>query len=212
MTVTTLGRCAALLVGVALAAAAQGQPPEKAPPPPKAPPAGVHRMEIIEGPNRTVHYFGGNTAADRRAAMELELAENDLEYARNLQALKRQYVNSERILEPQRRYVQEQLYGVQISYGTYNALAGYGYGYDGGYYYPYAWPYNWGGYGYGGFNGYLGGSTTSVVRSLAYGMGDEGVLKSSLAPVIAKDATLEYMLQALRNYFGGPERTEKPKP
>jgi hypothetical protein len=169
-------------------------------------------MEIIEGPNRTVHYFGGATAADRRALVDLEVAENDLDYALNLHALKRQYVNSERILEPQRRYVQEQLYGVQISYGTYNSLAGYGYGYGSGSYYPYAWPYNWGGYGYGGFSGYLGGSTTNVVRSLAYGMGDEGVLKSAIAPVIAKDATTEYLTQALRNYAAALERFDKPKP
>jgi hypothetical protein len=208
-TVTNFGRCAALLLGIALVAAAQGQAPEKAPPPKERPtrpappdkvPAGAHRLEIYEGPNRTVYYFGGGTPAERRNLMALELAENDLTYAQNLHALKRQYVNSERILEPQRRYVQEQLYGVQISYGTYNSLAGYGFGY-GGYAYPYAYPYNWGGYGMTAANGYLGGGYTSFVRSLQFGMGDEGVLKSAFAPVIARDAASpDYMAQALTNY------------
>src|SRR5260370_36525244 len=140
LTVTNLGRCAALLLGVSLVPAAQGQLPEKAPQPKPLPakPAtlekdslGVHKMEIIEGPNRTVRYFGGGSPGERSALMDLERAENDLDYARNLQDLKRQYVNSERILEPQRRYVQEQLYGVQITYATYNSLPPSAYGYGG---------------------------------------------------------------------------------
>src|SRR5271165_2755566 len=103
---TNVGPGAALVLGVALAAPTFGADP---PAPPKGPPA-PHRMEIFSGPNREVHYFGG-AGADRAALNNLERAENELEYARNLEALKRQYVNSERTLEPQRLYVQQQLYG-----------------------------------------------------------------------------------------------------
>jgi hypothetical protein len=92
---------------------------EKAPPPRAAesPPASVHRMVILEGPNRRVQYIttGNLSTSDRLAAYNLELAENELAYVHDLQQLKQQYVSSERTLEPQRRIVQQQLYGRQVS-------------------------------------------------------------------------------------------------
>jgi hypothetical protein len=204
---------AAVLVSAALATAAHGQegrpaprqpaPPPAAPPPRERPALAAHRMEIYEGPNRTVHYFA-TAPGDRAAAWDLQRAENEWQYVMDLQALKRQYINSERILEPQRRYVQEQLYGTSISYGTSNLNAGYGYGWGygyPGYVYPYAYPYFNGGYGTPGFSASLASTNTFVTRSLAYGMGDEGKLKDAMVQVIAQQAASpEYLVQAARHY------------
>jgi hypothetical protein len=198
-----LGWAAALLLSATLTPPAPGQD-RQPPPPPRRDAAPAYRMEIYEGPNRTVRYFGG-APADRANLAGLERAENDWQYAQDLEALKRQYVNSERILEPQRRYVQEQLYGTSITFGSFNLLAGYGFGsgYGSGYAYPYAYPYAWAGYGYGnpGFSGYLGGSNVTTTRSLAFGMGDEGKMKDAMVAVIAHDAASpQYAAHAYRNY------------
>jgi hypothetical protein len=178
---------------------------EQAPPPRAAEPApaSVHRMVILQGPNRSVHYItsANLSSGDRLAAYDLERAENALTYHGDLQSLKQQYVNSERILEPQRLYVQEQLYGTQIRYG--GSSVGY-YGGGGGYgglgyagYYPY---YGFGGYGYpGAIVGSLGSSSYSVTRSLQYGMGDEGRFKNAMVQVIARDASLGHTA-AMRDY------------
>src|SRR5690349_7352511 len=131
-----LGRGLGVVLGAVLTATAHGQTitiaraaQPKAPPPTVAPapfPASVHKLVVFEGPNRSVHYItaGNVSTADRLAAYELERAENALTYYHDLQRLKQQYVNSERILEPQRRYVREQLYGTQIRYG--GSSVGYG--------------------------------------------------------------------------------------
>jgi hypothetical protein len=200
-----LGRGLGIMLGVLATTMAHGQQSKDAPAQPdKAPPpAAVHRMVIQQGPNRSVHYItiGNPSASDRQAAYNLERAENELIYARDLQDLKQQYVNSERILEPQRRIVQQQLYGRRTQSGSYGAsyYSPGGGGYVGGYYgYPsgyYPFFYNgWGGgYGYGGYPGgvygWLGSSWNSTVRSLQYGMGNEGVLKNALVQDIAKDAS-----------------------
>ena len=208
-----LSRGLGVVFGVILATMAHGQQiivapkrAEQAPPPrPAEPaPASVHRMVILQGPNRSVHYItsANLSSGDRLAAYDLERAENALTYHSDLQSLKQQYVNSERILEPQRLYVQEQLYGTRISYG--GSSVGYyggggsygGLGYAGGYY-PY---YGFGGYGYpGAIIGSLGSSSYSVTRSLQYGMGDEGRFKDAMVQVIARDASSDHGA-ALRNY------------
>jgi hypothetical protein len=166
-------------------------------------------MVILQGPNRSVHYLtsGNISTRDRLAAFNLERAENGLTYVDDLQRLKQQYVNSERILEPQRRYVQEQLYGTQISYGGSSMSYG-NYGYGGRrYFYPYAY----GGSGYlGGFGrgmgGYLGSSYSNVIRSLQFGMGDEGRMKNALVHVIAQEASPEYAAASVRNYEAAAAR------
>ncbi len=224
-------RGAAVLVGAVLATASFGDPPRPGAAPaepikpavlvpprevPSRPPVAdgdrVYRMELYSGPNRTVRYFGVGASPSERAALnDLARAENEMDYVNKLQDLRRLYVNNEITLQPQRLYVQEQLYGIQISYGWNSMLAGYGYG--GGYGgpgwnwgvndYVSGYPYGWGtGYGYpGGYGGYLGGSSTNVVRSLAAGMGDEGVLKNQIAPVIAQQmASPEYAAAVSRNY------------
>jgi hypothetical protein len=225
-TTVNLGRGLAILLGAAVGTAAFAQPPDKPAAPPAAKPAALapekgqgirnaaqedsgaaHRMVIYEGPNRKVAYFDrGGSPGEQAALMDLERAENDMTYLHNLQALRRQYVNSERILEPQRRYVQEQLYGTQISYGQSNVISGYsfggGYGYGGYGYYPYVNSYSPYSNGYGGgLSGYVGASATQITRSLANGMGDEGVLKNAMAQVIAQQAASpEYAATVTRNY------------
>src|SRR5579871_4127263 len=173
-----LGRGLGIVLGLAVAASAHGQPITVAKEAqPKAPaakgaavetaPASVYKLEVYQGPNRIVHYVpsGDLSTSDRLAAYEMERAENDLAYAHNLQRLKQQYVNSERVLEPQRRYVQELLYGSSISYGSsfsnsIGAGGNGGFGYGGRGYFPYVF----GGYGNGsignGFGGYSGSNAS----------------------------------------------------
>jgi hypothetical protein len=184
------------------ATTAQGQPAQpKAPPPVVAektpPPASVHKMVIFEGAHRRVSYIpsGNLSTADTLATYDLERAENELAYVHDLQQLKHQYVHSESIMEPQRRYVQEQLYGTQISYAGSSGYWG-GYGYGRGYY-----PYAFGSYGWPrGLSGFSGSTSYAVVRSLQYGMGDEGILKNSIAPRIAHEGSPEYAASATRFY------------
>jgi hypothetical protein len=207
-----LVRCAGVLGGAFAAAVTFGQwsptPIRPAVPEPRVvvrpAPAGetvAHKMEIYQGPNRTVYYFGG-TPGDQSMLHDLQRAENEMAYLDDLQALRRQYVTSERTLEPMRRYVQEQLYGTSISFGRSDTLAGLGYGYGNGYGYGYAYPYAWGGYGYPGFsNASVGNSWTGITRNLAYGVGDEGRLKDDLAQVIATQAlSPEYYQAVSRGY------------
>ncbi|MGH7173649.1 MAG: hypothetical protein ACRELF_23385 [Gemmataceae bacterium] len=212
-----LSRGLGILLGAVVTTMAHGQQNNAPAAPAKAPPPGsVHRMVIREGPNRHVHYIatGNLSTRDREAAYKLERAENELTYARDLQRLKQQYVNSERILEPHRRAVQQELYGQRIqSSGRSATYANYGsggYGGGGGYYgSPYGYyPFfnnGWGrGYGYGGGGGgvyaSLGSTSYSVVRSLQFGMGDEGRMKNALVQVIAQEASASHAAGAVRDY------------
>jgi hypothetical protein len=211
-----------LLLGVVVAATAHGQSitvarvaQPKAPPPkaePAPPPASVHRLVVYEGANRRVHYIPASnvSTADRLAAYELERTENALTYYHDLQRLKQQYVNSERILEPRRRYVQEQLYGTQIRYGGSSAIYG---GADYGWGYPYFWggwgysPYFWGGYGYPqSFAGYTGATSYQVAHSLQFGMGDEGRFKDVMVQAIAQDSSPDRGALVLREYEAAAAR------
>lgn len=203
-----LGGAAAVALGLLTTTAGRAQ--EKLPPPAKpaageTAPSGVYRMTIRNGATQTVHYVAGRgvSPGDAAALRDLEGAENDAMYARDLQRLKMQYVASERLLEPERRFIQMALYGqsinVSASGGYAGSLGGNGFRYAGGYpFYGYS-PY--GGYGaYGGGGMAFGSSSASVNRSLANGMGDEGVLKNMLSQVIAADATPNAMATAMRNY------------
>jgi hypothetical protein len=175
----------------------------------------VHRMVIVEGPNRRVHYIasGKLSESDSMAAYNLERAENELAYLRDLQELKQQYVRSERTLEPHRRVVQLELYGRQTSsssyastYVNYNPYGAYGYpgglyGYYGAgapaMYSPFF-------YGYGGNRGgaYSSVSSSSSLerRGLQYGMGNEGSMKNAMVRVIAAQASPDYVAAAVKNY------------
>jgi hypothetical protein len=176
------------------------------------PPGSVHRMVIQDGPNRSVHYVasGNLSTSDRLAALNLERAENELTYVKDLQQLKHQYVRDERSLQPWRRYVQGYLYGARTSSGSFNSGSIsylpngiYGtpagpYGYNSSYF-----PYS-NGYGYGGYRrrGYAsqGGSWSSETHSLQYGMGDEGRVKNAVVSVITKQASPEYAAAVARDY------------
>src|SRR3954451_20768765 len=107
--VRDLGCGLGALLGAWLAVEARGQDVKPAA---EGDTEGVHRMVIHNGPHQSVGYFGrGLSQGEMSSLRDLELAENQAEYARTLLAVKRQYVNSEQLLEPQRRFVQEQLYG-----------------------------------------------------------------------------------------------------
>lgn len=202
-----------MLLGLVVAATAHGQSitvayvaqPRAAPAATEAAPypASAHRLIVFEGPNRSVHYItaGNVSTADRLAAYELERAENALTYYRGLQRLKQQYINSERILEPQRRYVQEQLYGTQI------AINGSSVGYTGGSSGGWGGPFVWGGFGYPrSFGGYVGASSYQILRSLQFGMGDEGVIKNALVQGMAADASPDRAAGLLRDYDAAAAR------
>jgi len=221
--IVNFGRGLGVALGAALVAAAPGQQPTAPLPAPLGRPSyvvtpsetrtrpaaaereGATRMEIFNGPNRTVRYFSGGSLGEQGMLNDLERAENEMAYLKDLQALKRQYVTSERTLEPQRRYVQEELYGTSISTGWYNTATSVipswgGWGGWGGGGYPYAWPYNYGGYGFGGDTFGAGGSTF-ITRNLSNGMGDQGPMLTNVAPVIAQQlASPEYQNAVTRNY------------
>src|SRR5690242_14050256 len=93
----------ALLVA---AAAAWGADP--AVKPAVADEGGVHRMVIYNGAARTVHYLSeGLSPGDQAALHNLETAENQVGLADQLLGLRQQYVADERVLQTQRRHMQE---------------------------------------------------------------------------------------------------------
>jgi hypothetical protein len=162
--------------------------------------AKVHRMEITVGNVRTVQYYSlSNSPGEQAALRDLERAENEAAYVENLAALRRQYVANELAFAPRRHAVQMALYGTatETTFGSF--LAGTTVGASG-----YAYPYMFGGWANG--YGYSAGvspaffNSTTVSQSLAYGVGDEGRLKTALAPVIAAQATPEYAASVSRGY------------
>jgi hypothetical protein len=202
-TMVKASRALAVLAGSLSGLAAPAQAPlpvsylpshpvvSKATPAPEAakPPAGAGRIEVYDGPQRTVHYVAPDLSPGEQAALsDLARTENEAAYADELLALKRSYVDSELLLEPYRRSIQQQLYG----YSTTSTYSGY---VSSGGYYPYV---GWSGYGYGGDPSYFGGATTTVSRSLANGVGYEGPLKDAMARKIAADAGPEYADGAAR--------------
>jgi len=183
----------------------------------------VHRIELYSGPHHSIAYMPSDNVSnnDRVTAREMERAENEQIYVRDLERLKQQYVNSERVSEPQRRAVQKDLYGKSIT--TNESAADYssrrfntGYGGIGSYpgylgYNAYPGYLGYGGYGgFGGYagygnrrgfsNGYAGSASESMTRSLQFGVGDEGRFKDEMVKVIAQQASPEYADAAQRHY------------
>jgi hypothetical protein len=163
----------------------------------------VHRMEINNGPVRTVRYFGRNLSpSDDAMLRSLEWTENELSYVRNLQETKKQFVETERRLEPVRRQFALQNYGVSRTVSAIEPAglaglgivgAGGGFSIDGfgGRGYPYygagSYPYAAGfGLGLGSLIG--GGSAVNSATS----NGGESVIKTAMAGTIASQATPEY--------------------
>jgi hypothetical protein len=181
---TRAGLAALLLLA---ASGAWAQDKKGAPPPEEH--GFVHRMVIYNGPVRTVHYINrGLTPAEQAAARDLEHAENEAVLASHLLDLRIQYVADEQALEAHRRHMQRLLYGYSSeTTAQAGVFAGPGYGYYPYYGYGGYWGRGWG----GGWAGYASVSS-SAFNSLAYGVGDEGVLKCAMAQTLAGQATPEH--------------------
>jgi hypothetical protein len=145
---------------------------------------GQHRMVIYNGTTRTVHYFvDGASPSELATLRDLERAENEAAVSDQLLALRREYVSNERFLENRRQNVQQLLYGYSTDFTTgYYGGAGYGFGY----------PY------YGGYAVAPGGGASTSL-SLAYGVGDEGALKTAMSRTLAEQATPEHTARANRD-------------
>jgi hypothetical protein len=170
-----VGSAACLTLALASTAMAQQQPPGQT----KG--SGVHRIEIYNGPYRTVHYFSDGASAEEQGKLrDRERTENEAALADQMQGLLRQYVADESILERRRRDVQLLFYGhsnvITELYPDYSQyFPGYGYGYY--------WPYN----NYGSYGYYPYGSGYGNVTSMngLFGVGDEGRLKTELTKSLA---------------------------
>jgi hypothetical protein len=164
-----------------------------------------HRMEIVNGSVRTVHYFLDRaTPAEAADLIRLEQAENEMLLARDLTALRRQYVSDEQLLEARRANVQRLLYGYSTEYSTelYSRWRYDNYAYG---LYPYG-NYGFGNYQYGNWGGggypcsYYGGVLSGrSAQSLAVGVGDEGRIKTEMARTLANQATSAHTAEAYEN-------------
>jgi hypothetical protein len=183
-------------------------------------------MVIHNGSTTTVRYFPTGTSTGEDAVLrELENNENELAYLRDLQDLKRAYVHDDRVLEAKRFQINEALYGTNmfgLSGFGYGGLGDIGSGWWGGrgvgygmvpYYgaggsgfvggYPYnglGYPYYGTGPAYGaGFRNLIAAPATEA-RGANLGIGQEGVIKDALAPVIAREASSEYRARVARDH------------
>jgi hypothetical protein len=127
----------------------------------------THRLEIYNGPYRTVHYFssGETSAADQAKLRETERNENAAALSDQVHGLLRQYLANESALERRRAQVQNLYYGHSNVITEWlvggQVMGAYPYAYD--YYYPYNYNY----YGpYYGYNGYGSGYTPGTVTSM----------------------------------------------
>jgi hypothetical protein len=179
--------CAGLML--ASTGLAQVQPAQSSDP-------GVHRLVIYNGARRSVHYVtsGDSLANDQAALRDLERVENEAALAGQLAALRREYVDDERLLEKRRTNVQLQFYGNSSDTG-YGYPGYYGAGYFG---YPYLFGY------YGG----LGGTSWN----LAAGTGYEGAIKTDMAQTLAMQATPEYAARVARQYDAALARLGSASP
>jgi len=199
---TGLAAVAALALTVSLALPARGQPVKPA----AENEFGVRRMEIWNGPVRTVHYFmQGSSPGEEATLRDLARAENDLASADEVQGLRRLYLKNERLLANRRGQVNPLLYGYSSEYaaGLIPGVVTGGFGYGGFAGYPYGSAYGIGGFGNVG-SGFaypgIGAAIGNVNNSLANGVGNEGVMKNELARGLAEAATPEAIARATRAY------------
>jgi hypothetical protein len=186
-------------VGTAIALAACLTLPAQAQPvkPAAQNDAAFHRMEIWNGPVRTIHSFShGFSPGEEAALRDLERAESGLAIADEVQGLHRLYLRNERVFEQRRGQVNPLLYG----YSSESA----GGGFDPASYaglgrYPYAYLY---GYPYG-----VGGIASSgtfgrgyATYTLASGVGNEGVMKNELARTLTDASASDAYARAARAY------------
>jgi hypothetical protein len=166
----------------------------------------VHPIEIWDGPVRTVHYvYQDLSPGDEAVLKELERAQNEAALADQMAQLRKAYVTTELVMEPRRRQVQYLLYGYNSdtsqSLLTGGGIGSPGFGYGGfGSAAPYgAYPYGFNtayGSGFRNAAAYFGGSSSNT---LAYGIGDEGVMKTEVARSLAGQMTPEKLAEAHRN-------------
>jgi hypothetical protein len=168
----------------------------------------VHRIEIWNGPVRSVRYVYQDLSPSEEAVLkELERAENEASLADQMAQVRQAYVTTELVMEPRRRQVQYLLYGYNSDTTagllTGGGIGGYGFGaapaigYAAPYgVYPYAFNAGYGGFGYGSGAGFAGGNSTNT---LAYGIGDEGAVKTEVARMLAGQMSPEKVAEAHRN-------------
>jgi hypothetical protein len=199
----TLRRLTGLTLGLLLAASpVLAQVKDKPAEPAKD--GNTHRLEIYNGDMRSVHYFADGLSASERASLsDVQRLENEVAFTENLARLRAQYVRNERELERRRAGVQNLLYGTSTTYGS-----GFYPGTFSGGYYGYGYPLL--GYGYPGFYnafypGYVGSAGTTT-QNLAFGVGDEGVIKTEMARVLAAQSSPTYATQARQDYYSALER------
>ncbi len=191
------------LAALVVAGSVQAEPPRTKV---SSPRPSVHQMELFNGPSRTVRNFAlGYLSTSEVATLgDLERLENEASFAQDVQALKHQYVLSERLLETHRRVVQQELYGratSRTSYDTLTSRTNYDTGTSGiGFNSPFL---RVGGFGFGrpaAYSTAVWGDRVTETRSLADGVGDEGPLKAGLAAVIAKQAVPSYAASISQDY------------
>jgi hypothetical protein len=208
---TTSTRLGAALAALVVVGTLQAEPPRRRV---STTQPAVHQMELLNGATRTVRSFGiGLSTGEAASLADLDRIENEAAFAHDVQALKRQYVSSERLLEPHRRNIQQDLYGRVLTTNNADSLNSsailgtnpYGVGSVAGL--PLG-GYGVGGFGVGGF-GYNGpavvttgsaSTQTTEVNSLSPGVGDEGPLKAAFAAVIAKQAAPGYSAAVATEY------------
>src|SRR5689334_15905739 len=159
-----VGSAACFLLALAWTASAQEKPPAQSKEP------ASHRMEVYNGPYRSVYYFSdGGSAADQAKLRDAERGENEAAVADQVHALLRQYLADESLLQRRRRDVQLLFYGHSNVINEWligGQVAGaypYGFGYDGPYYGYYA-PY--GSYGYAGYGYPYGAGTVTSMNGI----------------------------------------------
>jgi hypothetical protein len=194
---------AALAVTVVLAPPAGAQQPVK---PASDTEGKFHRMEVWNGPTRSVQYFSpGMSPGEESALRDLARAENNLAIEDQLQDLRKLYLRNERILEQRRGQVNPLLYGYSSEYAAslfpgFGGGIGFGSNFAG---FPYGYPFGVGGFGNawgGGFGFGSGALVGSVSNSLANGVGSEGVIKDTLAQSLVGPASTESLARAARAY------------
>jgi hypothetical protein len=165
-------------------------------------------MEIINGSYRTIHFFGagGMSEGERGILRDLERSDNDIAMYDQLQSLRQQYLNNERVLESYRQAQRERLaaYNPTITPGVYpdevipvdtnGYLAANAYSYlRPGYPFLGALPYAAGAYaGYGGYSGNGWQSPPTPAPP-------ESELRTELVRGLAQQASPEYLAQATRS-------------
>jgi hypothetical protein len=166
----------------------------------------VHRMEIWNGPVRTVQYFSqGYSPGEEAALRDLARAEDNLAIEDQVLGLRRQYLKNERVLEQRRGQVNPLLYGYSSEYaaGLFPGVVNRDFGFGAFAGFPYGYPSGVGGFGnVGAAIAYPGAAASlgTVSNSLANGVGSEGVVKDVLVQGLGTATSPENVARTARAY------------